>query len=55
MESYVVGGQDPQSAFGVSAAGGALNALTALAGLARAGRVRWPCAILFAITGATSA
>ena len=52
---YVVGVQDPHVAIGVSAAGVALNALTALAGHARAGRVRWPCAILFAITGATSA
>ena len=52
---YVVGVQDPHVAIGVSAAGVALNALTALAGHARAGRVRWPCAILFAITGATGA
>jgi len=52
---YVVGVRDPHVAIGVSAAGVALNALTALAGQARAGRVRWPCAILFALTGATGA
>lgn len=52
---YVVGVADPHVAIGVSAAGVALNALTALAGHARAGRVRWPCATLFAVTGATGA
>ncbi|ANC52251.1 MAG: putative membrane protein YfcA [Brevundimonas sp.] len=52
---YVVGVADPHVAIGVSAAGVALNALTALAGHARAGRVRWPCATLFAITGAAGA
>lgn len=52
---YVVGVADPHVAIGVSAAGVALNALTALAGHARAGRVRWPCAALFAATGAAGA
>jgi uncharacterized membrane protein YfcA len=52
---YVVGVRDPHVAIGVSAAGVALNALTALVGHARAGRVLWPCATLFAITGATGA
>ncbi|GAW41340.1 Sulfite exporter TauE/SafE [Brevundimonas sp. SH203] len=52
---YLVGVSDPHIAIGVSAAGVALNALTALAGHARAGRVRWPCAILFAVTGAAGA
>lgn len=52
---YVVGVADPHVAIGVSAAGVALNAVTALAGHARAGRVRWPCATLFAITGAAGA
>ena len=52
---YVVGVRNPHVAIGVSAAGVALNALTALAGHARAGRVRWPCATLFAVTGATGA
>ena len=52
---YVVGVADSHVAIGVSAAGVALNALTALAGHARARRVRWPCATLFAITGAAGA
>ena len=52
---YVVGVQDPHVAIGASAAGVALNALTALVGQARAGRVRWPCALLFAGTGAAGA
>jgi len=52
---YVVGVTDPHVAIGVSAAGVSLNALTALAGHAKAGRVRWPCATLFAVTGATGA
>jgi uncharacterized protein len=52
---YVVGVQDPHVAIGASAAGVALNALTALAGQARAGRVKWPCALLFAATGSAGA
>lgn len=52
---YVVGVRDPYVAIGVSAAGVSLNALTALAGQARAGRVRWPCATVFAVTGAAAA
>ena len=52
---YVVGVRDPHVAIGVSAAGVSLNALTALAGQARADRVRWPCATVFAVTGAAAA
>jgi uncharacterized membrane protein YfcA len=52
---YVVGVRDPHVAIGVSAAGVSLNALTALAGQARAGRVRWPCAIAFALFGVAGA
>jgi len=52
---YVVGVRDPHMAIGASAAGVSLNALTALAGQARAGRVRWPCAILFAVFGSAAA
>ncbi|MBD3833151.1 sulfite exporter TauE/SafE family protein [Brevundimonas bullata] len=52
---YVVGVRDPHMAIGASAAGVSLNALTALAGQARAGRVRWPCAILFAVIGSAAA
>ena len=52
---YLVGVQNPHVAIGASAAGVALNALTALAGQSRAGRVRWPCALLFAATGSIGA
>ncbi|AYG95969.1 sulfite exporter TauE/SafE family protein [Brevundimonas naejangsanensis] len=52
---YVVGVRDPHMAIGASAAGVSLNALTALAGQAKAGRVRWPCAALFAVIGAAAA
>jgi uncharacterized membrane protein YfcA len=48
---YFVGVADPHVAIGTSAAGVALNALTGLTGHARAGRVKWPCAALFAATG----
>ncbi|MNJ22948.1 Sulfite exporter TauE/SafE [compost metagenome] len=52
---YVVGVRDPHMAIGASAAGVSLNALTALAGQAKAGRVRWPCAALFGVIGAAAA
>lgn len=52
---YVVGVRDPHMAIGASAAGVSLNALTALSGQAKAGRVRWPCAALFAVIGAAAA
>lgn len=52
---YFVGVSDPHVAIGTSAAGVALNALTGLTGHARAGRVKWPCATLFAVTGVLGA
>lgn len=52
---YIVGLHDPHRAIGAAAAGVALNALTALIGQARAGRVRWPCALAFAAFGAAGA
>ncbi len=52
---YIVGVRDPHMAIGASAAGVSLNALTALAGQAKAGRVRWPCAVLFAVIGSAAA
>jgi uncharacterized membrane protein YfcA len=44
---YVVGVRDPHVAIGTSAAAVSLNALVALAGQARAGQVKWPCALVF--------
>ncbi len=52
---YFVGVADPHVAIGTSAAGVALNAMTGLTGHARAGRVKWPCASLFAVAGVTGA
>jgi uncharacterized membrane protein YfcA len=52
---YVVGVRDPHVAIGTSAAAVALNAAAGLAGHARAGRVKWPCAALFAVTGMAGA
>lgn len=48
---YVVGVRDAHVAIGVSAAGVAANAALGLAGQARAGRVKWPCAALFSVFG----
>jgi uncharacterized membrane protein YfcA len=48
---YVVGVRDPHVAIGTSAAAVAVNALTGLAGHARGGRVKWPCAIVFGLAG----
>jgi uncharacterized protein len=48
---YVVGVADTHVAIGTSAAAVAINALTGLAAQARAGRVKWPCAITFAVAG----
>lgn len=48
---YVVGVRDPHVAIGTSAAAVAVNALVGLAVQARAGRVKWPCASVFAIAG----
>jgi uncharacterized protein len=48
---YVVGVMDTHAAIGTSAAAVAVNAATGLAAQARAGRVKWPCAITFGIAG----
>lgn len=48
---YVVGVRDPHVAIGTSAAGVAANALSGLVGHARAGSVKWPCALVFAGAG----
>lgn len=48
---YVVGVMDTHVAIGTSAAAVAVNAATGLAAQARAGRVKWPCAITFGVAG----
>lgn len=48
---YVVGVADVHMAIGTSAAAVAVNAATGLMVQARAGRVKWPCASVFAIAG----
>ena len=50
---YVVGVRDPHAAIGTSAAAVSLNALVALGGQARAGQVKWPCALVFGGAGLT--
>jgi uncharacterized protein len=48
---YVVGVRDPHVAIGTSAAAVAVNALIGLSAQARAGRVKWPCALVFGAAG----
>ena len=48
---YFVGVRDPHVAIGTSAAAVAVNALTGLGVQARAGRVKWPCAVVFGGAG----
>ena len=48
---YVVGVVDAHAAIGTSAAAVAVNAMTGLAAQAKAGRVKWPCASVFAAAG----
>ncbi|MCR5874694.1 sulfite exporter TauE/SafE family protein [Phenylobacterium sp. J426] len=48
---YLVGVRDPHVAIGTSAAAVAVNALMGLSAQARAGRVKWPCAITFGLAG----
>jgi uncharacterized membrane protein YfcA len=52
---YVVGLKSPHVAIGTSAVAVALSALTSLAGHARSGNVRWPCAVVFALAGIVGA
>jgi len=52
---YVVGVASPHSAIGTAAVAVALNALAGLAGHARAGTVKWPCAITFSLAGVIGA
>lgn len=48
---YVVGVRDPHVAIGTSAAAVAVNALVNLIGHGWSGRVKWPCATVFAAAG----
>lgn len=48
---YVVGVSDPHIAIGTSAAAVTVNALVGLSTQARAGRVKWPCAVVFGGAG----
>jgi uncharacterized protein len=52
---YVVGLENPHVAIGTSAIAVALNAATNLAMHARAGNVKWRCALVFAAAGAVGA
>lgn len=50
---YAVGVKDPHVAIGTSAAAVAVNALLGLFSQAKAGRVKWPCALVFGGAGLT--
>jgi uncharacterized protein len=52
---YVVGVGSTHVAIGTAGIAVALNAATGLAGHARAGTVKWPCAAVFAVAGVTGA
>lgn len=52
---YVVGVRDPHVAIGTSAAAVSVNALVGLILQARAGAVKWPCALTFAGAGLAGA
>lgn len=52
---YVVGVRDPHVAIGTSAAAVAVNALVGLGAQARAGQVKWPCALVFGGAGLAGA
>lgn len=52
---YYVGLRDPHVAIGTGATAVAMNALVNLVGHARAGNVRWPCALSFAAAGVLGA
>ncbi len=52
---YFVGVSDPHVAIGTSALAVAANALINLLGHARAGHVKWPCALVFAASGVMGA
>jgi uncharacterized membrane protein YfcA len=52
---YVVGVGSPHAAIGTAAVSVALNAAAAVATHARAGNIKWPCALVFAAAGIVGA
>lgn len=52
---YAVGVPSAHAAIGTAAVAVALNAATGLTGQARAGMVKWPCALTFALAGVIGA
>lgn len=52
---YVVGVESPHVAIGTAALGVAVNAASGLFAHARAGTVKWPCAIVFTLMGIVGA
>ena len=52
---YVVGVRSPHVAIGTSALAVAANAFANLFAHSRAGNVKWPCAVVFALSGITGA
>ncbi len=52
---YLVGVDSPHAAIGTAAVAVALNAASSLAGHARSGNVKWPCALTFAGAGVIGA
>lgn len=52
---YLVGVPSPHAAIGTAAVAVALNAASSLAGHARSGNVKWPCALTFALAGVIGA
>uniref|UniRef100_UPI0029CAC657 sulfite exporter TauE/SafE family protein n=1 Tax=Nitrobacter sp. TaxID=29420 RepID=UPI0029CAC657 len=52
---YVVGVGSAHAAIGTAAVAVAANAAASLGGHARAGMVKWPCALVFAVTGVVGA
>lgn len=52
---YGVGVGSPHAAIGTAAVAVAANALFGLAGHARAGHVKWPCAVVFGLSGVIGA
>lgn len=52
---YVVGVESPHVAIGTSALAVSVNAFANLIAHARAGNVKWPCAVVFGLSGVTGA